>query len=72
MRSVELIQVSADATDEATARRELRALAEAGRRYPKATKRLLTLTRDHLPAEVPAGIVAQPAYEWLLTSPGED
>ena len=52
--------------------RELRALADAGRRYPKATKRLLTLTRDSLPSSVPSDIVAQPAYEWLLAAPGED
>lgn len=71
----ELIQVAADATDAtdaATAERELRALSEAGRRYPKATKRLLTLTRDSLPSSVPSDIVAQPAYEWLLAIPGED
>lgn len=68
----ELIQVAADATDAATAERELRALSEAGRRYPKATKRLLTLTRDRLPSSVPSHIVAQPAYEWLLAAPGED
>jgi predicted AAA+ superfamily ATPase len=67
----ELIQVAADATDAATAERELRALAEAGRLYPKASRRLLTLTRDGLPAQVPTGIVAQAAYEWLLAEPGE-
>jgi hypothetical protein len=66
----ELIQVAADATDPATAERELRALAEAGKRYPKATQRLLTLTRDRLPLEVPPGVVAEPAYEWLLAAPG--
>ena len=65
----ELIQVTADATDAATAEREVRALTEAGRLYPKATKRLLTLTRDGLPAQVPPGVVAQPAYEWLLMGP---
>ncbi len=62
----ELIQVCADATDAATAERELRALDEAGRLYPKATKRLLTLTRDALPPGAPPEIVAQPAYEWML------
>jgi predicted AAA+ superfamily ATPase len=64
----ELIQVCADATDAATAERELRALGEAGRLYPKATKRLLTLTRDALPPGAPPEIVAQPAYEWMLAS----
>ncbi|MBI4543777.1 MAG: ATP-binding protein [Gemmatimonadetes bacterium] len=68
----ELIQVAADATDDATAQRELRALLEAASRYPRATKRLLTLTRDRLPSRVPSGIVAQPAYEWLLAPPGEN
>lgn len=68
----ELIQVAADATDAATAERELRALGDAGTRYPKAVKRLLTLTRDRLPSEVPSDIVAQPACEWLLPADGED
>jgi predicted AAA+ superfamily ATPase len=62
----ELIQVCADSTAAAVAERELRALAEAGELFPKAGKRLLTLTRDGAPREVPAGIVVQPAYEWLL------
>lgn len=62
----ELIQVSADVTDDTVARRELRALAEAGELFPQATRRLLTLTRDGLPAEAPPGVEAQPAYEWML------
>jgi len=62
----ELIQVAADASDPATAGRELRALQEAAKEYPSSTRRLLTLTQDGLPAEVPAGVLAQPAYEWLL------
>ncbi|MCX7044213.1 MAG: ATP-binding protein [Candidatus Sumerlaeota bacterium] len=67
---MELIQVCADAADAATTERELRALAEAGRHYPKATKRLLTLTRDAMPPEVPPGVIAQPVWEWMLK--GED
>jgi hypothetical protein len=63
---MDLIQVCADASDPATAERELRALAEAGQIYPGARLRLLTLTRDGAPAEVPSGILVQPAYEWLL------
>lgn len=63
---MELIQVCADASDPATAERELRALAEAGQIYPSARLRLLTLTRDGAPAEVPSGILVQSAYEWLL------
>jgi hypothetical protein len=63
---MELIQVCADASDPATAEREVRALAEAGEIYPGAGRRLLTLTRDGAPAEAPAGIIVQPAYEWML------
>jgi hypothetical protein len=64
----ELIQVCADASAAAVSERELRALAEVRRLYPKATMRFLTATRDALPGAVPAGVVAQPAYEWMLTS----
>lgn len=63
---LELMQVCADATAVDTSERELRALAEAGRLYPQASKRLLTLTRDAMPARLPEGVVAQPAYEWML------
>lgn len=63
---MDLIQVAADASDPATAARELRALEEAGREHPGAKRRLLVLTRDALPPEVPRGVVAQAAHEWLL------
>jgi len=66
---LELIQVSADPTDPTTARRELWALEEAARLFPKAERRLLTLTRDTIPTNVPPGILAQPAYEWMLEGP---
>jgi hypothetical protein len=33
--------------------------------------RLLTLTQDAVPADVPTGTLAQPAYEWMLAGPGE-
>ena len=65
---VELIQVCADATEPSVGARELRALEEAGRQYPQATKRLLTLTRDAMPAQAPADIIVQPAYEWMLAA----
>jgi uncharacterized protein len=65
--AAELIQVCADSTSAAVAERELRALDEAGRLFPHAGKRLLTLTLDGAPREVPPGIAVQPAYEWLLT-----
>ncbi len=62
----DLIQVCADASDDDAATRELRALAAAQDRFPSARKRLLTLTRSGLPSEVPSGVEAQPAHEWLL------
>jgi uncharacterized protein len=64
--SLDLIQVCADASDPATAEREIRALLAAGEFHPGACKRLLILTRDGAPSEVPQGVVVQPAYEWLL------
>lgn len=67
----ELLQVSSDPSDAVTAEREIRALEEAGRLYPKAVRRLLTVTQDAVPADLPASILAQPAYEWLLAGPGE-
>jgi len=63
---LELIQVCADATDPAVSVRELRALEGAGRMFPQAAKRLLTLTRDGAPAEAPGDVTVQPAYEWML------
>ena len=63
---IELLQVASDSTDPETAKRELRALEEAGRLYPKAVRRLLTLTQDAMPASVPAGVKVQTAYEWML------
>lgn len=64
----ELIQVCSDASEPATANRELRALMAAGEMYPSARQRLLTLARDSAPSEVPPGVVVQPACEWMLTS----
>lgn len=63
---MELIQVCADASRPEVLDRELRALADASAHYPEATCRLLTLTQDGLPPQLPMGVVAQPAYEWLL------
>lgn len=67
---VELIQVCADPGEADVLARELRALDEARREHPDATCRLLTLTHDSIPDEVPRGCVAEPAYAWMLTSPG--
>lgn len=66
--AVELIQVCADATHPETAERELRALEEGVRLYPRATCRLLVATADATPARAPVGVIVQPAYEWLLHS----
>jgi len=66
---MELLQVASDAREASTADREIRALEEAGRLYPKATRRLLTLTQDAMPSAVPDGVVVQPAYEWMLADP---
>ena len=63
----ELIQVCADASSDATATRELRALTAAGAMFPSAKKRFLTLNRRGLPPEAPEDVIAQPAYEWILT-----
>ncbi len=61
-----LIQVCADASDAATAEREVRALTDAGDHFPEASRLFLTLTRDGAPAEAPRGIDIQPAYEWII------
>jgi predicted AAA+ superfamily ATPase len=62
----ELIQVCADARDPDVLDREVSALEEAAREHPDATRRILTATRDGLPRALPDGVVAQPAYEWIL------
>lgn len=62
----ELVQVCADPGDEQTLARELRALDDARAEHPRAKRRLLTLTVDGLPAGLPKGVVAQPAWQWLL------
>ena len=62
----ELIQVCTDLSDPATATRERRALAAAGKLFPRARRRLLTLTKDRLPTEPPAGVEMHSACEWLL------
>ena len=63
---MELIQVCADLSDPTTAERESRALTSAGKLFPRAHKRLLTLTQDGFPAESPAGTEVRTACEWLL------
>jgi uncharacterized protein len=68
----ELIQVCADSGTAEVADRELRALEDAVRSYPKITRRLLTLTREAMPKDIPPGVFVQPAYEWLLMYPASD
>mgnify|MGYP001588498601 CR=1 FL=1 len=69
---MELIQVCTDAGDPETARRELRALVEAGETHPAARKRLLTLTQDGSPPDAPPDVSVEPAYAWFLRGPGPD
>ena len=69
--STELVQVCADASILSTGDREIRSLQKAAESFPGAIKRLLTLTNDGIPNEVPADVQAQPAYEWMLSHPGE-
>lgn len=66
----ELVQVCADASDEATLSRELRALASAGKEHRRTTRRLLVLDRDGVPRGETPGVRVQPAYEWLLAKAG--
>ncbi|MCZ7640439.1 MAG: hypothetical protein M5U12_32915 [Verrucomicrobia bacterium] len=61
-----MIQVCADLGTAEAAEREMRALEDAAKTHPKATRRLLTLTRDAMPGDVPKDVIVQPAYEWLL------
>ena len=62
----QLVQVCADASDPSTANRELRALHEAGEMFPRAQKKLLTLTLDGAPADAGDDVGVQPAYAWIL------
>jgi hypothetical protein len=61
-----LIQCCADASDPATAERELRALVEASDAHPSARRLWLSATRAGLPPSAPEGIEVLPAYLWLL------
>ena len=64
--SEELIQVCADLTAPGVRERELRALAAAVREHPRATRRILVLTYEQVPARSQSGVDVQPAYQWLL------
>ena len=62
----ELVQVCADPSAAETLARELRALTAAASEHPRATRRLLVLDRDQALHVTAQGVLAQPAYEWLL------
>lgn len=62
----ELIQVCADLGAPDASNRELRALQEAAKEFPRAKRRVLVLTQDQVPAEVEAGVEVQATYQWLL------
>lgn len=62
----ELIQVCADATEQETLGRELRALEIAAREHRRARRLLLVLDRRGLPRTPVRGVEMRPAYEWLL------
>jgi uncharacterized protein len=64
----ELVQVCADPSAPVTMDRELRGLTQAARTHPRATRRLLVLTRDQVIPVEERGIIVQPAYEWLLAN----
>ncbi len=66
----ELIQVCADLGTPEVTEHEVRALEDVAKTHPRATRRLLTLTRDAMPNEVPKNVIVQPAYEWLLEERG--
>jgi predicted AAA+ superfamily ATPase len=71
-KGAELIQACADLRNPETGERELRALTEAARTYPRATRRLLVLDRDAAAGVNAPGVEVQPVYEWLLESPAVD
>jgi predicted AAA+ superfamily ATPase len=63
---VELIQVCADASEPATARREIRALDEAREAHPEAKARLITATVSGLPEKAPGGVEVQTGWGWMV------
>ncbi len=68
-KGAEMIQVCADLRNPEARERELRALTEAAKTYPHATRRLLVLDQDAVAGVNAPGVIVQPAYEWLLESP---
>jgi predicted AAA+ superfamily ATPase len=64
-----LVQVCADASAPQPLERELRALNSAARRYPRAQRVLIVLTREQAAAVSEPGIRVYPAHEWFLEKP---
>ncbi|HET7626224.1 MAG TPA: ATP-binding protein [Verrucomicrobiae bacterium] len=72
VKGAELIQVCADVRNAETLAREIRALSEAAKIYPRATRRLLVSDQDSMASVNAPEMEVQPAYEWLLASAGID
>lgn len=67
----QLIQVCTSLDDEQTREREIRALLEARGEWPEARALILTL-QSRLPyPDLPRGISAMPAWEWILSAAAE-
>jgi len=64
----ELVQVCADPSAVETFTREMQALTAAAGEHPRAKRRLLVLDRDQALGVTARGVLAQPAYEWLLAA----
>jgi hypothetical protein len=62
----DLIQVCAESGSGETPEREGRALQDAQGDFPRAQKKILTLTFDQLPAVSTKGIARTTVYDWLL------
>jgi hypothetical protein len=60
-----LIQVCADLGDDTTRDREVRALAEAAREHPRASRHVLTLTPETAQGWPPE-VTVHAAEQWLL------
>ena len=66
----ELVQVAASVDDTVTLAREVRALENAATELPgKGVRRMILTAESRLPfPEVPAGILLQPAWHWMLAT----
>ncbi len=62
-----LIQVCTSLHDSITLHREIHALEEAHKTYPRAQRLILTLESHLALPEIPRGIKLLPAWEWMLS-----